>query len=127
MPEMEPKKILIVDDEEEALGHLRNILQRANYEVVSTTKGADVLDLAKLHQPDLIILDELLPDLEGSEVAARLREDLSCGNIPIIFLSGVIMSKEDKFSGEKFGKHYILAKPVTAKEILDTAKAAIYS
>ena len=115
----EKKRILVVDDEEEALGHLRNILERANYAVISTTKGAEVLNLAKLNRPDLIILDVFLPDLEGGEVAAKLAEDPACMNIPVIFLSGIVMTKTDKFSGDKFGRHYILAKPVTQKEILD--------
>ncbi len=119
MAELENKRILIVDDEEEALVHLKNILERANYKVTSTTKGAEVLNLAKLDPPDLIILDVLLPDLEGDEVAAQLAEEPSCADIPIIFLSGIVMTREDKFSGEKFGRHYILAKPVTAKEILE--------
>lgn len=123
----EKKRILIVDDEEEALNHLKNILQRAGYQAISTTKGLEVLNLARLHRPDLIIIDIYLPDLEGSEVAARLREDAQCMNIPIVFLSGVVINKEDKLSGEKFGRHYILAKPVTPKEILDMVKKAIYS
>ncbi len=113
------KRILIVDDEEEALGHLRNILERANHTVISTTKGAEALNLAKLNRPDLIILDVFLPDLDGSEVAASLAEDPACMNIPVIFLSGVVMTKNDKFSGNKFGRHYIMAKPVTQKEILE--------
>ncbi len=113
------KRILIVDDEEEALGHLRNILERANHTVISTTKGAEALNLAKLNRPDLIILDVFLPDLDGSEVAASLAEDPACMNIPVIFLSGVVMTKNDKFSGNKFGRHYIMAKPVAQKEILE--------
>jgi len=119
MPEVENKRILLVDDEEEALVHLKKILERAKFNVITTTKGIEALNLAKLHHPDLIILDVFLPDLEGDEVAAQLAEDPACADIPIIFLSGIVMTREDKFSGEKFGRHYILAKPVTPKEILD--------
>jgi DNA-binding response OmpR family regulator len=119
MQNIEKKRILVVDDEEEALVHLKNILERANYAVIATTKGMEALKLAQENHPDLIILDVFLPDLEGGEVAAKLAEDPACMNIPVIFLSGVVMTKKDKFSGEKFGRHYIMAKPVAQKEMLE--------
>lgn len=123
-----PKKILVVDDEEEIVVRLRNILKRANYDVISTTKGREVLELAKNHQPDLIILDILMPDMEGSEVASVLAQDPSTANIPILFLTGVIITKEEEsLLGRKAGKHYLMAKPTTAKELLDMVREVLSS
>ena len=123
MAEALPKKILVVDDEEEILTHLGNILKRANYEVVSTTKGKEVFNLAKDSQPDLIILDILLPDLQGDEVAALLLQEPSTADIPIIFLTGVLITKKEEDLARKTGKHYLMAKPATEKEILDMVSA----
>lgn len=113
------KTILVVDDEEEALGHLRNILERADYNVLTATTGKEAVNLARSVLPDLIILDVVLPDIDGGEVSALLLKQPDTAKIPIIFLSGVIVRKEDNISGVKSGKHYVLAKPVTGAEVLD--------
>ncbi len=125
MSETLPKKILVVDDEEEIITYLGNILKRADYEVVSTTKGSEVLGLAKNSQPDLIILDILLPDLQGDEVAAMLSQDFATSNIPIIFLTGVLITKKEEDLARKTGKHYLMAKPATEKEILEMVSAVL--
>ncbi|MFH0791497.1 MAG: response regulator [Candidatus Omnitrophota bacterium] len=117
---MRTKRILLVDDEEEVIKHLSNILERAAHKVIATTKGKEAVNLAKTAFPDLIILDIVLPDMEGGEVAAVIGEDPSTANIPIIFLSGIVLTKEDAVSGEKIGRHYVLAKPVTGEELLET-------
>ncbi|MDI6606169.1 MAG: response regulator [Candidatus Omnitrophota bacterium] len=113
------KKILIVDDEAEALEHLANILQRAEFEVISTASGVEALELAKKEIPDLIILDILLPDKPGDDIASELLEDPSTANIPVIFLTGVV-TKEEIATSEKCGRQYVLAKPVTKEIILET-------
>lgn len=116
---MKTKRILLVDDEEEVLKHLSSILERAAHKVITTTKGKEAVNLAKTILPDLIILDIVLPDMEGGQVAALIGEDSAAANIPIIFLSGIVLTKEDNVSGEKVGRHYVLAKPVTAEELLE--------
>jgi len=120
-----PKRILIVDDEEEALELLKLILEKAGYEVIPTTKGREAVTLAKAIHPDLIILDIMLPDMEGGEVAAVISEDPGCSEIPIVFLSGVIVTKKDNIPGQKAGKHFILAKPASANEILEMVNRAL--
>lgn len=119
MDETLRKKILIVDDEEKALLLLSKILQRASYEVISAITGAEALNLAKKNIPDLIILDIVLPDMDGSDIAATLAEDPATKDIPIIFLSGMIMKKGEQASGQKTGRSYIISKPVTGPEILE--------
>jgi len=121
MADGSPKKILVVEDEQETLVHLSNILKRSSYEVISTTKGSEAVGLAKHYQPDLIILDIVIPDMSGSEVAATLLEDPTTASIPIIYLTG-ILTKEEELSIKKTGRHYIMAKPTTGKEILEKVK-----
>ena len=118
MANQTPKKILVVDDEQETLSHISNILERANYEVIATTKGKQALELANGLKPDLIILDVVLPDMEGSEVAAALSENPSTDCIPIIFLTGIITKKEESLV-KKAGRHYVMAKPTTGRELLE--------
>jgi DNA-binding response OmpR family regulator len=118
------KKILVVDDEEETLVFLGNILKRQNYEVITTTKGRDAIKLAKRLEPNLIILDVVLPDMIGGEVAKRLEEELATKEIPIVFLTG-LFTKEEEFPGKKTGRRYIIAKPVTEEELLNVIQKAI--
>jgi len=113
------KKILVVDDEEEVLTHLSNILKRANYEVTATTKGKEATELAMKLRPDLIILDIVMPDMGGSEVSSILAANPSTANIPIIFLTGILTKQEEEAIGSKTGKHYVIAKPITGKELLE--------
>lgn len=124
MADGSPKKILVVEDEQETLTHLSNILKRSNYEVISTTRGSEAVGLAKHYQPDLIILDIVIPDMSGSEVAATLLEDSTTTSIPIIYLTG-ILTKEEELRIKKTGRYYIVAKPITGKEILEKVKQVL--
>ena len=121
------KKILIVDDEEEILLHLCNILKRANFDVISTTKGKEAVSLATRGKPDLIVLDIVLPDLGGSEVASILTENPTTAEIPIIFLTGILTRQEENEVGGKSGRHYVVAKPVTGAELIDMINKILLS
>lgn len=96
---------------------LTKILERANYEVISTSTGQEAVGLAKKQQPSLIILDVVLPDIDGGEVASILSKDSSTANIPIVFLTGVIR-KDEEAEGLKTGKRYVIAKPVVVEDLL---------
>jgi len=114
------KKILIVDDEEDILIHLSNILRRANYEIYSAPGGKEAIDLVKNINPDLVILDIFMPDIDGSSVAAVLSEDSNTASIPTIFLTGIITKKEEALQKRMSGKHFVMAKPVKKEELLET-------
>jgi DNA-binding response OmpR family regulator len=112
------KKILAVDDEEAMLNSLSQVLRHANYEVFSTTKGKEAVNLAKNIHPDLIILDVMMPDMAGEDVAVALSSDPTTSQIPIIFLTGII-TKTEELTVKKTGKRYIVAKPVAIKELVE--------
>jgi len=111
------KTILIVDDEVEMLDHLVHTLKRTNCKVVSTTKGKEALKLVKTEKPDLIILDVVMPDMDGGQVASLLAENPATANIPIIFLTG-ILTKEEGFDHETTGKRFVVPKPVDSMDLL---------
>ena len=112
------KKILLVDDEKEILTDLGYVLQQAGYDVVSTPKGKEAVDLAQDFVPDLIVLDLVIPDMLGGDVARVLSELPATSDIPIIFLSGLNTKEDAQIIREKTGNYHIVAKPVTPEELL---------
>ena len=115
----EKKKVLLVDDEEEVLYFLGNFLGRQGYDVTTTSKGKEAAQLAKKLKPDVIVLDVVIPDMSGGDVAAVLEEDPQTKDIPIIFLTG-IMTKEEEAQIKTTGNRYIIAKPVDKDGFLGT-------
>ncbi|MBU2102021.1 MAG: response regulator [Candidatus Omnitrophota bacterium] len=110
------KKILVVDDEKDTVLMLTNILRRAQYDTLSASSGKEALTLARSFSPDVIILDIVLGDMDGGDVAFELSRDPATAHIPIIFLTGVL-SKGEGSKIKTSGKRYVLAKPTTAEEL----------
>jgi len=81
------KRILIVDDEPGVIKVVSARLESNGYEVFSTLKGRDVPALIEKHRPDLIVLDIMMPQMNGGEVVKMLKQRESTRNIPVIFLS----------------------------------------
>ncbi len=80
------KKVLIVDDEPDVLEVLGRRLTQAGYQVIKAQNGEDGILKAKKELPNLIILDIIMPDMDGGSVANKLKEDKTTKDIPIIFL-----------------------------------------
>ena len=115
---------MVVDDEENALFFLSRILERSGYTVVTTSKSKEAIALAEAEKPDLIVLDIVMPEMSGGEVAAALSQKESTAKIPIIYLSA-ILSKEEQSLIQKTGKHMVVAKPVTGTELTDKIQKAL--
>lgn len=117
------KKILIVDDEEDILISLGNILKRANFEVISARSGDEAIKSAKEKRPDLIIMDVLMPGIDGGGAAGVLAEDPDTAGIPVVFLTGILTKEEElavkEEGGRKAGKRFVMAKPVSKEELLE--------
>lgn len=84
---MAGKRILIADDDPEILDILVKKLRQNNYEVMGFSNGKEVIEKCKIYNPDLIILDIVMRDVDGYTVASTLREDKDLVNIPIIFIT----------------------------------------
>ena len=121
---MSKKRILLVDDEESLCRVLKlNLEETGEYEVKTETRGTRALAIARDFKPNLIILDFVMPDIDGGSLLNQLQADNATKNIPVIFLTA-IASKDD--SDEKVvAGHYILAKPVAFDTLVQSIKEKI--
>ncbi len=117
---MEKKKILVVDDEESFCQLVElNLEETGEYEVRTETKGTKALDSAREFRPDLILLDIMMPDVSGDDVAQLIISDVTTKDIPVVFLTAIVKEHEVADSGGIIGGHPFLAKPVTAEKLID--------
>lgn len=116
---MNNKTILIVDDTIENLDILSELLQE--YDVVETTNGADALQIANNQEIDLILLDIVMPDLNGFEVCQQLKANLKTSKIPVIFLSAKSSPRDIEKGFEIGGVDYV-TKPFSPIELLSRVK-----
>ncbi len=117
-------KILIVEDDRDIVDLLAYNLEEEGYEIQAALDGREGLALAYRQQPDLIILDIMLPGMDGFEVCRSLRADKSTGNIPIIILSA--RSQEtDKVVGLELGADDYVTKPFSPRELIARIRAIL--
>lgn len=112
-----PETILVIEDEEDVADLVRYHLRKAKYRVVQAADGADGARLAVSEKPDAIVLDVMLPKLNGFEVTKRLRSDARTAGIPILILSAK-GETENRIKGLEFGADDYLPKPFSPKELL---------
>jgi CheY-like chemotaxis protein len=108
------KKLLIVDDEVAILEALQDILTVEGYSVSTAANGAEGLQRTSQERPDLILLDLMMPVMDGQEMLRRLKEDAALRHIPVLVMSAGRISKSE-LHGSRF-----LAKPFELDELLDT-------
>ena len=116
-----PKKILIVDDVADELLIIKKRLTGAGHEVITASNGNDAVAMAQHHQPNLIILDLVMPGMDGVETAGILEKDPKTQDIPIIFLT-CLLTKDEERSGSLRGSHYFMAKPYNPDKLLDVVE-----
>lgn len=107
---MTKARILIVDDEISNI-EIMNALLEDDYDVCFATSGQQALDTARIAQPDLILLDVLMPDLDGFQVCQRLKSDAILADIPVIFTTG-LGDTEDEMRGLALGAIDYVTKPI---------------
>ncbi len=116
---MAKKKILVVDDEASLTRMLRrNLEATGKYEVKEENSGAQAYASAQQFQPDLIMLDVAMPDVDGGEVAARILDDENLKNIPIVFLTAILKKEEAESTGSNIAGRTFLAKPVKLDDLI---------
>lgn len=118
------EKILIVDDDIDSLKLIGLMLQRQGYEVVAASHGGQAIARAAAEQPDLIILDVMMPDLDGYEICRRLRANPTTQRIPIIMFTAKTLI-DDKVQGFEAGADDYLAKPTHPAELASRVKALL--
>jgi len=116
--------ILIVDDAPDSLGLLQDMMRQQGYQTFIATSGKRALDIATRVQPDLILLDVILPDLDGLEICRRLKRQSDTAHIPIIFVSSC-GETDDIVAGFDTGAADYIAKPVRMAEVCARVRAQL--
>ena len=112
------KKILIIDDEAGFTRLMKLTLQQTeDYEVFEENDGTRALETVRQVRPDLILLDIVMPGMDGGDVAALIRKDPGLAHIPIVFLSAIVSDK-DKIPGGLIGGFPYLSKPVSLDALI---------
>ena len=112
-----PPRILIVEDEPLSAAALRAPLVRKGYQVDTANNGDEALDLLRTTTPDLIILDVMMPGMNGFEVCRRVRQDPRNSGVRVVFMTAKA-GAEDIVRGRKAGSDMYLVKPVLPARLL---------
>ena len=121
---MKKKRILVVDDEEDILELLEFNLQREGYHTIRAATGEEAASLARSETPDLIVLDLMLPGIDGLEVARRLKSDTHTDGIPIIMLTAK-GEEPDIVTGLELGADDYITKPFSPRVLAARVKAVL--
>lgn len=116
--------ILIVEDEKDIVKMLDYNLKKEGYKVIFADDGEDALDAAKAKQPDLILLDLMLPGLDGLEVCKELKNERKTKSIPVIMLTAKAQ-ESDKIVGLELGADDYVTKPFSPRELMARIKAVL--
>jgi DNA-binding response OmpR family regulator len=123
---MENKKRLIyIEDEQEMIDLVRLILNRRGYEIIGANGGREGLDLVRQHKPDLVLLDLMMPDMDGWDVYQQMKAEESTQNIPVIVVTAKAQSI-DKVLGLHIAKvEDYISKPFSPQELVDSVEKVL--
>jgi two-component system, OmpR family, alkaline phosphatase synthesis response regulator PhoP len=116
--------ILVIDDEKDLLELVRYNLEKEQFDAISATDGQTGLDIATRHRPDLIVLDLMMPGMDGLEVCRRLRNEPKTSRIPVIMLTARA-TEADRIVGLEMGSDDYLTKPFSPRELVARVKAVL--
>ena len=118
------EKILIVEDEKDIIKMLRYNLEKEGFKVIDARDGEDAMDSAVRQQPNLILLDLMLPGMDGLEVCKALKKESKTNPIPIIMLTAK-SQESDKVVGLELGADDYITKPFSPRELIARIKAVL--
>ena len=118
---MPPLKILVCDDERHIVRLIQVNLERHGYNVVTAYDGKEGLEKAKAEKPDLMVLDVMMPYMDGFEVLKTLKREPETENLPVIMLTAKAQDK-DVFEGYHYGADMYLTKPFNPMELISFVK-----
>ena len=116
---MDKKRILMVDDEQDFTRMVKlNLEETGDYAVMVENNSNNVFMAAKEFKPDLILLDVMMPGMDGGDVASELKSDNTLKDIPIVFLTAILKEDEIDSSDGFIGGHPFITKPVSVKDLI---------
>ena len=116
-----PKKILIVDDEPQIVEICRDYLKAAGYDTITASNGMQGVSLARHEKPDLIVLDLMMPEMDGLDVCREIRRE---SNVPIIMLTARV-EETDKLIGLELGADDYITKPFSPRELVARVRVVL--
>jgi two-component system, OmpR family, response regulator len=118
-------RILIVDDNPRFSHSARLILQESGqYVVCEENDAASAVETARSFRPDLILLDLVMPQLDGAEVAAQVESDWALHGVPIVFVTGLVTPDEAR-NGQRIDGHRVVSKPVSSFDLLGAVEESL--
>ena len=118
------RRILVVDDDEMVLIALEELLSSKGYEVRTVPGGVQALETMEKESFDLMILDLVMPGMDGYEVCRRIRRDERFREIPVVMLTA-LSGEEDRKKGEEAGANLFLPKPISPQRLLALIESAL--
>lgn len=112
------KRILVADDEPDILKLVARRVSGGGYTVITASEGNEALEKAQTEPFDLLVLDIMLPGIDGSDIAEQLRQNPRTAQIPIIFLTALVKGQETEYEGKSVGGYYFLGKPFDGDKLL---------
>ncbi len=119
-------KVLVIDDEPEITDIIKAFLFNAGYEVLAENSSVIGVEKARSFRPDLIILDIMMPFMDGYEVCASIKKDIELSTVPILFLTGKD-ANEDGGQSFKSGADLFIKKPFSCERLLQMVKMVLVS
>ena len=110
------KKILIADDNEDLRSLLAYQLQLRGYQIITASDGVQAVNKCRAEKPDLVLLDVIMPGMDGAEAGAALKDDPTTQHIPVVFLTALVHGAEGK-THEEGSNRYTLPKSVSVDEL----------
>jgi two-component system OmpR family response regulator len=118
-------RILIVDDNPRFSHSARLILQESGqYVVCEENDAASAVETARSFRPDLILLDLVMPQLDGAEVAAQVESDWALHGVPIVFVTGLV-TRDEARNGQRIDGHRVVSKPVSSFDLLGAVEESL--
>jgi twitching motility two-component system response regulator PilH len=117
-------RVMVVDDSPTDKAYLRQMLERAGFEVLEAASGQDAIDMAKHDLPDCVVMDVVMPGMNGFQATRTLAKDPATATIPVLVISSKNQETDRLWALRQGAKDYI-TKPVKEKDLIDKIKAAI--
>ena len=121
---MKKGTILVIDDERDLIELVRYNLEKEGFDVIAATDGQSGLEVVRKHRPDLVVLDLMMPGLDGLQVCQQLRSDPRAGRIPVIMLTAKA-TEADRVVGLEMGADDYIVKPFSPREVVARVKAVL--
>lgn len=118
------KNVLVVDDDALIVRYVQDVLEQEGFSVTVAPNGKEALEAARTQQPDLILLDVMMPQMNGFEVCKALRLDLKCRSIPVVMLTAMEDRKLNEYAFTA-GAEVCMTKPFQPDRLLNAVKMAL--